>query len=105
MPIVGDFSCQSSLIGFYQELFPDNRTYLKHEGGLSGYVPPATKPLRHGHYHSIVPQDVCSGFLSITRHLEANCLSIKNAPQQRRGFPHLSDLRILDKIMDSHEAG
>src|SRR5712691_525823 len=79
MPIVGDFSCQSSLIGFYQELFPDNRTYLKHEGGLSGYVPPATKPLRHGHYHSIVPQDVCSGFLSITRHLELKSLMLEIA--------------------------
>src|SRR5437016_3023272 len=37
-----DLSCESSLRGFEQELVPDHRPSSTHEGGVSGYVPPAT---------------------------------------------------------------
>src|SRR6266851_1386043 len=65
MPIVGDFSAQSPLRGFYEEFFPDKTPSAGSDGGLSGKFPPETSPPRHTHYRPVSLERKVSGCLLV----------------------------------------
>ena len=65
MPIVGDFSGQSPLRGFYEEFFPDKTPSAGSDGGLSGKFPPETSPPRHTHYSPVSLERTVSGCLLV----------------------------------------
>src|SRR5712691_8597110 len=47
MPIVGNFSCQSPLRGFYEAFFPHKTPSVGSGRGLSGKSPPDTRTIVH----------------------------------------------------------